>query len=555
VSYPQITDYQDAVQDPRNTFTDPELKAGRVDVSPLGLPMPMSGGFALTYKVQSGSKKLAVRCFHREVPQAQAKYAQISTKLRSLGSSYFVKFDFQSGGIRINGKPYPLVKMDWVEGDTLGVYLDRTSLIPPTLASLRQAFATLSEFLERNGIAHGDIQNENVIVSGNALRLIDYDGMFVTGMVEGQGSEVGHKHFQHPGRTTKLYGPKMDRFSFIVLDVSLEAMQADASLHRKFREGGQAIIFKANDFDDPSSSEVFRILNGTPAVRESAKKLAAVCGASVASVPTLADFKAGRNISIPVVPPIGAPRKPAASHAYIGAFTVVDGKNFGAVLALAGDKIELVGQIVSVKRGIGKRGRGRDRPYVFINFGIWNKNSVKITIWSEGLENMSTPPTEAWVGKWISVTGLIEPPYEGMHYGKPYRSVGITVTSDNQIIHISDQEARFRFGRGPGPPGAADTSRPKNAEILDDIRGGAIRTGTTTAAPTTRAAPRPPPPQSPKTRNEQILRGLQTGAVQAPVSPQRYSAPQSTPRGSSPPSPSMPGQSLLSRVWTFLLGR
>jgi hypothetical protein len=65
----------------------------------------------------------------------------------------------------------------------------------------------------------------------------------------------------------------MDRFSFIVLDVNLEAMQGDASLHRKFREGGNAIIFKANDFADPSLSEVFRKLNGMPALRESASKL------------------------------------------------------------------------------------------------------------------------------------------------------------------------------------------------------------------------------------------------------------------------------------------
>jgi serine/threonine protein kinase len=380
VSYPQITDYQDAVQDPRNTFTDPELKAGSVAVSPLGLPMPMSGGFALTYKVQSGSKNFAVRCFHREVPQAQAKYAQISSKLRSLGSTYFVNFDFQAGGIRIHGKSYPLVKMDWVEGDTLGIYLDRVSLTPSKLTSLRQAFATLAEFLERNGIGHGDIQNENIIVSDNALRLIDYDGMFVTGMAQGQGSEIGHKHFQHPDRTTKLYGPNMDRFSFIVLDVSLEAMQADASLHRRFREGGQAIIFKANDFGDPSSSDVFRILNGMPALRESVKKLAAVCGTSVASVPTLSDFRAGRNIPSPTIAPVGTVLRPAPAHAYIGAFTVVDAKDFRAVQGLVGDKIELVGQIVSVKRGIGKRGRGRDRPYVFINFGIWNKDSVKITI-------------------------------------------------------------------------------------------------------------------------------------------------------------------------------
>jgi hypothetical protein len=448
-----------------------------------------------------------------------------------------------------DGKQYPLVKMDWAEGDTLGVYLDRTALTPPTLASLRQGFVTLAEFLERNGIAHGDIQNENVIVSSNALRLIDYDGMFVTGMAEGHGSEVGHKHFQHPGRTTKLYGPKMDRFSFIVLDVSLEAMQADASLHRKFREGGQAIIFKANDFDDPSSSEVFRILNGTPALRESAKKLAAVCGTPVTSVPTLADFKAGRNIPIPVVPPIGAPPKPAPAHVYIGALAVVDAKDFNAVLGLVGDKIELVGQIVSVKHGIGKRGRGRGRPYVFINFGIWNKDSVKITIWSEGLGNMSTRPTEAWAGKWISVTGLIEPPYEGKHFGKPYRNVGITVTSDNQIIHISDQEARFRFGRGRAqvPLGTVDTGRPKNAEILDDLRGNGMRAGTGGGGRATQTAPRSPPAQTVKTRNEQILKGLQTGGAQAQGSGQPYSPPPASQTSS-------PG--LLSRIpaWVWIGG-
>jgi hypothetical protein len=217
---------------------------------------------------------------------------------------------------------------------------------------------------------HGDIQNENIIVSDNAPRLIDYDGMFVAGMAQGQGSEIGHKHFQHPDRTTKLYGPNMDRFSFIVLDVSLQAMQADASLHRRFREGGQAIIFKANDFGDPSSSEVFCILNGMPALRESVKKLAAVCATSAASVPTLADFRAGRNIPTPAIPPVGTVLRPAPARVYIGAFTVVDAKDFKAVLGLVGDKIELVGQIVSVKCGIGRRGRGRDRPYVFINFRV-----------------------------------------------------------------------------------------------------------------------------------------------------------------------------------------
>ncbi len=93
MSYPSITEYQDAVQDPRNTFSDQELKVGNVALSPLGLPMPMSGGFALTYKVQSGSKKFALRCFHREVPQVQLdilKFQQSSAHWPATTSSILI---------------------------------------------------------------------------------------------------------------------------------------------------------------------------------------------------------------------------------------------------------------------------------------------------------------------------------------------------------------------------------------------------------------------------------------------------------------------------------
>jgi hypothetical protein len=87
-------------------------------------------------------------------------------------------------------------------------------------------------------------------------------------------------------------------------------------------------------------------------------------------------------------------------------------------------------------------------PYVFINFGPWNGESVKITIWAEGLGNMSARPSDSLVGNWVSVTGLLDPPYDGRHYGRPYRNVGIAVVFDNQIIQITEREAKFRLGRG-----------------------------------------------------------------------------------------------------------
>ena len=329
----------------------------------------------------------------------------------------------------------------------------------------------------------------------------------------------------------------------------LKHYKSTVSLHKRFREGGQAIIFKANDFREsvdlrsfPCSEWIIRLTGERSETR-------AICSAPVASVPTLTDFIAGRNIPVPVAPQIGRPSKPAPV-VYIGAYDVVDAKNFDAVLRRVGDKVELVGQVVSVKQGIGKRGRGKGLPYVFVNFGAWNKNSVKITIWSEGLGNMSTRPTEAWVGRWISTTGLIEPPYEGKHYGQPYRSVGITVSSDSQMMQLAEQEAGFRLGRSSRSgivPGAA-VGKPSNNEILKGIRGGATSRPTTVTTVT-----RPTSPTSVKTKNEQILETLRTPTRPAPVGPNSQSAASYRPPTQGHPAPT---QSLLSRIpiWVWVLG-
>src|SRR4029077_1600735 len=116
---------------------------------------------------------------------------------------------------------------------------------PRALEKARTDFAAIARFLENKGIAHGDIQNGNVMVAGGDIKLIDYDGMFVPGMRPGNGSETGHKHFQHPDRRVSDFGPKMDRFSFIALDLSLRAVVEDNSLSRKLDGGGAHAVSKA----------------------------------------------------------------------------------------------------------------------------------------------------------------------------------------------------------------------------------------------------------------------------------------------------------------------
>src|SRR5262249_48530076 len=287
---PQITEYQEAVQHPLQAFVDPELKQGTVAENNLGLPLVMSGGFALTYAVTTPRRKCPVRCFHRQVPGVQQKYGAISKVLRGLASGYFVDFDFQQSGISIRQKVFPIVRMDWVEGDTLGVWLDKHFGDPRALEEARAGFVDIARLLAKKGIAHGDIQNGNVMVTNGDVRLIDYDGMFVPGMRSGNGSETGHKHFQHPERRAADFGPAMDRFSFIRLDLSQKAVIADKTLYPEFREGGEPIVFRANDFADPPNSKIFQRLLKIPKLKYQAQNFAAVCGAPLAAIPTLDEF-------------------------------------------------------------------------------------------------------------------------------------------------------------------------------------------------------------------------------------------------------------------------
>ena len=236
--YPQIVEYNEAVQNAATAFRDPELRQGRVKVNALGLPVALSGGFALTYMMATPRRTLAVRCFHREIPAAQQKYAALAVAVKTLNSPYFVGFDYLADGIRIRGGWYPIVRMDWAEGDPLGIWLDRNSGNRQALEKLRDEFAALAVFLEVHQIAHGDIQNGNVIVSQAGLKLVDYDGVYVPGMPAGFGSESGHKHFQHPDRTPAHFGPMLDRFSFIAVDLSLAALIEDPALYQRFRQGG-----------------------------------------------------------------------------------------------------------------------------------------------------------------------------------------------------------------------------------------------------------------------------------------------------------------------------
>lgn len=472
--YPSLEQYNQAFQLHSKLLIDPELKSGSVATTGLGLPLAISGGFALTYTIKSGVKKYAVRCFHRESKALERRYEAISRKISSLRSPYFLDFQFQPQGIKVEGISYPIVKMSWAKGETLGEFLEVNRHSAQALAKLSTSIESLAAYLEKEKIAHGDFQTGNLMVSdgGATVQLIDYDGMFVDEIKTLGSSELGHVNFQHPRRkSTNPFNHTLDRFSLITLWLALKTLQIDPSIWNKSNSELDAIVFRANDFVDPSSSSILGMISGIQQLSIHVKNFAAVCASGMEKTPSLADFVTGKNIPVTLttISMHGDIPSNRMKPGYIGAYTVLSALEYNACLQQVGDKVEVIGKIIDVKLNKARNGK----PYIFVNFGDWRGNIFKISIWSEGISALPTKPDASWIGKWISVTGLMEPPYVSGRY--KYSHISITVTTVGQMTILSETDARWRLA-GPNNSQQTRTSTNSNHEALERIKGRSIST-------------------------------------------------------------------------------
>ncbi|KAG0165061.1 hypothetical protein DFQ30_009016 [Apophysomyces sp. BC1015] len=434
--------YQEVLQNPGTAFLDLDLARGKVATTGLDMPLAMCGGFALTYTVTVSGRKLAVRCFHKESKELQQRYDAISSTLRGLRSPYFVPFDFLKSGIRIDGVGYPIVKMAWAQGTTLGEFVEQYYGDSNRLTKLIEALRKLAQYLEEQGIAHGDIQPGNVMVcaDGATVQLIDYDGMFVPSLANMRSAELGHRNFQHPGRTERHFDARLDRFSFISIDLALRALRSLPQLWTITQSEAESLVFRANDFAAPASSAAFAALSRLNDCSKDAANFTAICSANISLTPSLSDFIAGRGI--PTAPQYVTPTAgvQAVRAAYMAQDPVVDASNYHCVFGYVGQKVELIGKVVSVAE---KKSRRDGRPYVFVNFDDWRGKCVKLAIWHEVLAKMRNKPNDSWEGRWISVKGPINSPYSSAKHG--YTHLSITVSSPSLIRQITPEEARYRL--------------------------------------------------------------------------------------------------------------
>jgi WD40 repeat protein len=322
MSWPLSQDYNEAIQDPTSAFNDPELRGGELKLNALGLPLPHSGNFADVYEVTcpATQTKWAVKCFTRQVPGLRERYSAVSRHLKDASLPFTVDFQFFEQGIRIHSQWYPILKMRWVEGLLFNELVRDNLDKPALLQALQQIWGRLARRLREADIAHADLQHGNVLlVPGRkadalAVKLIDYDGMWVPALAQTKSGEVGHPNYQHPQRLREgTYNREVDRFPFLVAATALRALTiAGRSLWERY-DNGDNLLFKEADLRAPQESALFAELAGLSdaVVKKLVGRLRAACLARLEDAPLLEEVvpeeKATLQTAPPPLPPVASP--------------------------------------------------------------------------------------------------------------------------------------------------------------------------------------------------------------------------------------------------------
>ncbi len=271
MTWPISQDYNEAIQSPGSSFADPELRSGEPVTNAMGLPMPRSGNFADVYEFQGATSKWAVKCFTREIAGLQERYSEISKHLLQAKLPFAVDFKYLDQGIRIRGQWYPVLKMQWVEGQLLNEIVRNHLEKPNILEGLSQIWLRMAKRLREANAAHADLQHGNVIlVPGSkaglwAVRLIDYDGMWVPTLAQKKSGEVGHTNYQHPLRISRgTYSADVDRFPHLVIYTALRSLRFMGKDLWERYDNGDNLLFKQSDLAAPGKSPLFQELLKVP---------------------------------------------------------------------------------------------------------------------------------------------------------------------------------------------------------------------------------------------------------------------------------------------------
>ena len=264
MQYPLISEYVRAIQDASSNL---DKLAHLVPVQDdHGEPYRSSGAFAVVFKMkdEQTGKCYALKCFTEEQEGRAEAYRQIADELDMVDSPYITSVKYMEKELFVDSQceedEYPVLLMDWVEGETMEAYIAANYQNQSAMSMLCYRFGKMAAWLRTQSLSHGDIKPDNIIVRPDgSLTLVDYDGMFVPSMKGSQSPTIGTRDFSHPLRTVDDFDETIDDFSLASIALSLKAISMKPTLLDIYGASDR-LLFSENDYRNPSNSKVISAL-------------------------------------------------------------------------------------------------------------------------------------------------------------------------------------------------------------------------------------------------------------------------------------------------------
>ncbi|WP_005031485.1 hypothetical protein [Holophaga foetida] len=307
LNLPTLGEFQEAILHPPSAFRMLELQGLHPALNRMGKPLSWSGAFGIVFRMEGGSSFYAVKVFTQEIRDLVSRYHAYQTFLercpqdfkRHLTGSLCLE-----QGFLVRGRPQPCIVMPWIEGKPLNDWVIANVAHRERLRWLQGQLRRISRGMGQTGFSHGDLQHGNLLVTEQALVMVDYDNLTLPGMPALPSTTSGVPGYRHPqgGPGTAL--ACHDRFALLESFIALEALMRAPELLRG-RMGEDFMLFQAEDLRNPQRSPLFQGMSRDSHLRPWADLLMKVCQEAPDRTPEL-DKLLARATFPEALPPVPA---------------------------------------------------------------------------------------------------------------------------------------------------------------------------------------------------------------------------------------------------------
>ena len=162
MQYPLISEYMAAIRDAHDNLDQLSHLVPVMDK--YGEPYRSGGAFAVVFKMQDKQtgKCYALKCFTEEQEGRAEAYRQIAEELEFVDSPYVTSVKYLENELFVDSScdddEFPVLLMDWVEGDTMEAYIAAHHGDSHAMSMLCYRFCKLVAWLRSQPFAHGDIK-------------------------------------------------------------------------------------------------------------------------------------------------------------------------------------------------------------------------------------------------------------------------------------------------------------------------------------------------------------------------------------------------------------